>query len=175
MRRRNVEELTVRCHAAQCVNTDRCQVPFTQLRQEAWNELPGSPQDSGHCHSDCPEARKEGIQPVCSLPSIDPPKPKHSSYLPGRGPHSGQFLSTSLLEPSDGIRAYGAHSGSNQTEIQWMGGILQYTLCQRLGIQELKGVLKGLPTQEPWEFVQSKVSTARVSHERASDCWPAPD
>lgn len=79
-------------------------------------------------------ARKEGIQPVCSLPSIDPPTPKHSSYLPGRGPHSGQFLSTSPLEPSDGIRAYSAHSGSNQKEIQWMGGILQYTLCQRLGI-----------------------------------------
>lgn len=39
-----------------------------RLLQKAWKVLPGSPQDSGYCHSDCPEARKEGVW-FCSVPS----------------------------------------------------------------------------------------------------------
>lgn len=66
--------------------------------------------------------RKRAYNGSALFQVLDPPTLIHSSYLPRRGPHNGQFLATPPMEPSDGIRAYGAHSGSNQTEIDSMDG-----------------------------------------------------
>lgn len=130
---------------AQCVNTDRCQVPSTQLWQKAWNELPGNPQNSGHCHSDCPErghtngllSSKHWILHLRNTPAIFLGEIHTVANSYRRHPWSPVMVSEPTVPTQVPIR---------QRFNGWVG--LQNALCKRHGIQELKGVLKGLPTQE---------------------------
>lgn len=153
MRRSSIEELTVRCHSTVCQHRH---VPSTIYSITAESLKWAARQPTGFRALPLWLPRKRAYNQPTLFQALNPPSPKHSSYLSGRGPHRGQFLSTPPMEPSDGIRAYGAHSGSSQTEIQWMGGILQNALCKRHGIQEMKRVLKGLPPKSAESLSKAK-------------------